>query len=291
MTENKTKKLQTLYRIIFSIFTAVVGLLLIIQLWGIYRSAPTHAFSRASIAKAVGEISVTLWLWIVCLFLNIVISRLYPQEPVKLKGGADTALLLAAMRKRFKENGKGVAGVKKQRLLRLVTRLVGGVLILFTSVWALSYLFDKDYVVKRSLAFFSSHNGIADRALSMLPWLAAAILVGIACAYVIEYTNRKELALLKAAFAEEFRLKKQGNTDGKSLLLDKGEEACDNSLQAKWARFYQSKSKQFTIALWALRGALFVSAIVLIILGVEWGGMDLILGKAREVCQQCIGLG
>jgi hypothetical protein len=40
-----------------------------------------------------------------------------------------------------------------------------------------------------------------------------------------------------------------------------------------------------------VRIGLFVAAVVLIILGINWGGMDLVFEKARSICQQCIGLG
>lgn len=290
MTDNKLTKLQTLYRILFSLTTAVVGLVFIMQLWGIYHSAPIHAFSRASIAKAFREISVLVWLWFVCFFLNIVISYVIPQEPAKLKGKADTAVLLTAMKKRFKENGKGVEGVQKQRIFRYVTLAVGLALIVFAALWAVSYLFDKNYEVNYTLEIFKSHNGLAARLISMTPWLLLGLLVGIAASFLVEYTRKKELSLLKAALADELRRKKAGEIFP-SMLLEKGEEPVDNSVKAKWLAFCGKHEKGFARGLWILRGALCVIAIVSIILGIQWGGMDNVLSKARELCTQCIGLG
>ena len=291
MTESNQKKLLRIYRILFSLTTAVVGLVFILQLWGIYRSQPQHAFSRASIGAALLEILPIVLLWLVCFILNIVCSRLYSQESVKLKAKINPSTALSSMKKRFVNGGKEVAGVRKTRILRYVVAAVGGIAITVCLLWGISYLFDKNYVVKRSLAFFKETNGVADRTLSMLPWLLLAAAVAVAVALLEEYLQKRELSLLQAALLDELRRKKAGETIENPLVLENGAGRANNGCKEKWKTFCKAKEKQLKIALWVVRGVLCVSAVVLIVLGINWGGMSLVFEKARSICQQCIGLG
>ena len=48
---------------------------------------------------------------------------------------------------------------------------------------------------------------------------------------------------------------------------------------------------QSPITLWGVRLAVLIVAIVFIILGVMNGGMADVLGKAINICTECIGLG
>lgn len=291
MTESNQKKLLRIYRILFSLTTAVVGLVFILQLWGIYRSQPQHAFSRASIGAALLEILPIVLLWLVCFILNIVCSRLYSQETVKLKAKINPSTALSAMRKRFVNGGKEVAGVRKTRILRYMVAAVGGIAIVVCLLWGISYLFDKNYVVKHSLAFFKETNGVADRTLSMLPWLLLAAAVAVAVALLEEYLQKRELSLLQAALLDELRRKKAGETIENPLVLESSANKENNGFKAKWKTFCKTKEKQLKITLWVVRGVLCISAVVLIILGINWGGMSLVFEKARSICQQCIGLG
>lgn len=282
MTERNQKKLLTIYRIIFSMATVCLGAALLAQLWGIYHSQPQHAFSRASVGSALKEILPVILLWFACFILNIVLTRIYPQEKTKLKASVDLALSLSAMRNRFVNGGKGVTGVQKLRILRYVVLAVGGIAIAFCGLWGISYLFDKNYVAKHSLAFFKETNAVADRTLSMLPWLMAAALVAVAVALVEEYLQKRELSLLQTALVNELRRKKARETIENPLVLE--------SVASKTSRPVKGKEKGNTV-LWIVRGALCISAVVLIILGIHWDGMALVFEKARSICQQCIGLG
>ena len=286
MKERNQKQLLTIYRIIFSIATVCLGIVMLVELWGIYHSQPAHAFSRASVGAALKEMLPILLLWVACWILNMVLTRLYPQEKSKLKATPDLSVTLSTMKKRFVNGGKGVAGMKGLRTIRRVTSVVGRVLIAVCLAWGVSYLFDKNYQVKHSLAFFKETNGVADRTLSMLPWLLAAAAIAVSVALIEEYLQKRELALLQAAMVEELLRKKAGEKIENPILLTASEMQKNKDEKAKG-----KQSSQSTKIIWVVRGVLCVSALVLIVLGIEWGGMSLVFEKARSICQQCIGLG
>ncbi len=271
----------------FLILTAFLGLLFIGQLWGIYRSAPRKAFSRASVAAAFYEIAPIVWLWVLALGVNILFSLSMPKRVEKIKGGMDNGVALRTWRKKFVDGGSEVAGVTRVRVLRYVAAAVGFAFIAFACVWSALYLLDDGYVVRRSGKFFATHNGLVDRLLTMLPWIGGAIAVGIALSYVWSFCCKREIALLKAEFTAAVLRKKKGETV--AILQEKG--AVDGSLSTKWLAFKRTHQKAFAYGLAGIRIGLCVAGVVLIVLGVQWGGMDLVFEKARSICQQCIGLG
>lgn len=293
MKETGKRKLRKLYNIIFAVFTVAVGLVIISQVWGIFRSAPEKAFSRASVGDRLIAVSPVLIAWIIGLVGSVLINKFTPKPPVlPLKGGLTSAQTLRSFGKRFKKGGEEVSGVPMLRFLRLAVLLTGGVFVVLSTVYGFIYLFDEGYVVKRSAHIFSSHRGAADRLVSATPWFALAILLVFLISIAREYLRVKEIALLKTAFADEMKKKKLGQLDGgSSILYEKGVDKEYRSWTEKVEIFFENKAKAFEIGRLVLRIGLFVSAVILIVLGVNWGGMDLVFEKARSICQQCIGLG
>ena len=291
---NRTGKLKfhRIYTILFAVFTLAVGLVLISQVWGIFRSAPEKAFSRASVGARLIKIAPVLVLWLIGLLGNILLSALTPKAVIPLKGEVDSADTLKNWQRKFVHSGKEVAGVQKVRAVRWLITLVGGAAVLFIVLFALSYLFDEEYTVKRGANIFTIHDGAADRLLCATPWLAAALLLGFLISFARDHTRREEISLLKGAFADAMRKKKLGDGDEAARMLrEKGEAGKTTVFSEKLEKFTKEKAKQLAIARLALRIGLFIAAIVLIVLGVNWGGMDLVFEKARTICQQCIGLG
>lgn len=292
MEKTGTEKIRRIYNIVFAVCTVAVGLLLISQVWGIFRSSPQKPYSRASVGERLIAVSPVLILWIVGLIGNTVLSAITPKTPISLKGETDSADALKKWQRRFVHSGKEVEGVRKLRVARLLTTIFGGVAILVLLLFGIGYLFDGNYVVKQSAEIFHHHNGAAARLISALPFLAAAILTGFIVSLACEHTRNREIERLKGAFADAMRQKKLGNADAAPRILREKDEAGKTLLLSeKWEKFTAEKAKFFSIARLSLRIGLFVAAVVLIVLGVRWGGMDLVFEKARSICQQCIGIG
>lgn len=290
MKETAKRKLRKIYNILFAVCTVAIGLTLISQAWGIFRSVSEKAFSRASVGERLLAISPALIAWFVAFIGSILVNFLMPKPPVlPIKSNVTGSHTLQTYAKRFKKGGQEVAGVSKIRVVRWLLAVIGGIAVTALLLWGISYLFDKTYVVKHSAHIFSSHNAAADRMLSAMPYFVLALVLGFLIITAYEYARAKEISLLKVAFVEEVKKQKSGE---KSLLLyEKGVDEEYVTLSEKWERFIQSKAKGFEIGLLSVRIFLLISAIILIILGIHWGGMDLVFEKARSICQQCIGLG
>ena len=292
MEEKKKNKIRSVYGIVFSALTVIVGIAIIVQLWRIYGSAPRKAFSRAKIAESFNQIAPLVWLWVLSLVGNAVLAFLCPVSCGKLKGGMDITVSLSGWRGRFVDEGKDLPKVRALRSIRLAACIVGGILITIAAIFGASYLFDTDYQPRFSAAIFTVHNAAADRLFAMFPWLLAAVVTGILVAYICERTRAKEIDVLKEEFAAQAKRKKSGEAE--PSCPDEKTVACvakKRERKAAWENFKKDKQKGLQIAVLAIRVGLLVAGVVLIILGIQWGGMDLVYEKARSICQQCIGLG
>ena len=290
MKETGKRKLRKIYNVFFAVFTLALGLVFISQVWGIFRSAPEKAFSRESVGARLIAISPVWITWLLGLIGSVVINALTPKSaPLPLKGGKTSAQTLLSFAKRFKKGGKEVAGVAKLRAARLAAVLAGFAMVLFALGFGVSYLFNENYVAKHSAHIFTSHRAAADRLVAAMPFFALALLVGFLISITCEHMRAKEIEKLKAAFAEEIIKKKKGETS--AILYEKGVDSEYVTLSEKWGIWLASNPKACKIGLLSARIGLFVAAVVLIILGINWGGMDLVFEKARSICQQCIGLG
>ena len=285
--KGKKQKISQIYGIVFSVLTVVVGAVIILQLWGIYKSAPRKAFTRAKVAESLREIAPILWAWAIALIGNIVLGVLAQTQP-KLKGGASSEISLARWRERVSGENKEVRALQ---IMRCVVYAVGGILIAAACIVAVSYLLDANYQPRFQANIFVIHNAAADRIVAMLPWAAAAITVGLLMSYIGEYTRNKQIALLKAQYASELKAQKEGKDEKVENPVAPAQKSQKQTLKTRWETFKSAHPMRFKNGLLYVRIGLCLAAVVLIILGVEWGGMDLVYEKARSICQQCIGLG
>ncbi|MDE7159164.1 MAG: hypothetical protein K2N74_06295, partial [Clostridiales bacterium] len=105
---------------------------------------------------------------------------------------------------------------------------------------------------------------------NVLPWVAVSFAVLVAAAVANGIIARKQLAELKT-------------------LIKTGNKQAPGETQSKLARIISVLSSD--IALWVVRGVVFVVAVTFIILGALNGGAHDVLVKAINICTECIGLG
>ena len=290
MKETGKRKLRKIYNALFAVFTLAVGLVFISQVWGLFRSAPEKAFSRESVGARLLAISPVWITWLLGLIGSVAVNAFMPKPAsLPLKSGKTSKQIWLSFAKRFKNGGKEVNGVAKLRMLRLAVRLVGFAVIIFALVFGSSYLFDENYAAKHAAHIFTSHRAAADRLVSAMPFFALALLVGFLISIACEHMRVREIEVLKAAFVEEMQKKKRGEIS--AILYEKGVDKEYVTLTEKWWIWLAKNPNACKIGLLSVRIGLFAAAVVLIILGVNWGGMDLVFEKARSICQQCIGLG
>lgn len=276
ITKDKGAKIRRVYEICLAGLTIEVGLLFIVQVWALF-SIGEKAFSRASVAEHFKPIAPFVWLWLVAIVGAVVIWSVFPAPKETAGAALDPKYTLQKLRRRLPETtGDPVSESKKQTIKRTVVWCVCAAFCIACAIVAIVYL-TGDITLKAQEGFFASH-GEAERLLRATPWVLGGLCAVVAASYYDGHSANKEISLVKAEIVENAKKGvKIAKRADKETLFDK---LCKKIpfLKSKWCMV-------------ALRAAIGVLAVVLIIIGIDNGGMADVLEKAINICTQCIGLG
>lgn len=277
MTENKGRTVRSVYGICLSVLTAVVGVLFIVQVWSIFRSAEQDPFTVERISAHFAQIAVPVWLWVAAVIGGGVLSYVFPEEEAKLKAYADVGKTLRRLKTRLPEDTEGMAEVNKENRIRKTVWIVAAALCVISAVVALVYLFDLEYTATFNTEFYQSHPE-AEKFVKIFPWLLASLCVCAGASVYEAYSVKKEIGQVKALIAESAKKGiKAAPKAEKPSLTDK-----------LYAKFSFLRSEKFLLG---VRIGLCAVGVVFVIVGIFNGGMKDVLTKAIEICTQCIGLG
>jgi len=270
MQENRKRLLTSLYRICFSVLTAVVGLLFIVQAWSIFRSAERGAYTVSRISEHFSQIVVPVILWGVALLVNIVLGWIYPDEKEKVKPYFTAEERIARLEKRLPKDAESLRLGK----MDVLGKVVGWGSLAFAAVAltvSLVYLFDKSYSPVLPEPFFLEMRGLSDRLVRVLLWCGGGVALVVAAVIFNDYLGRKKETAIKREIAE----------NAKNKIVVSPVKETEKNRSDKAAR----------IVVWVFRGVVGTVGIVLLIWGICNGGMADVLKKAINICTQCIGLG
>ncbi|MBQ8323468.1 MAG: hypothetical protein IJX91_05830 [Clostridia bacterium] len=276
MTESRKNTVRRIYSVCLAVWTAVVGVAFIVQIYSIYFSADKYTVQN--ISAHFQEIAVLFWLWIAGGIGGGILGWTFPQNKEKPKAYIETQAVLEKLKRRLPANGDDLSFVKKEKNIRLTLRIASAAACLIALVVSLTILLDKSYAPRFGSAFFTSHYGAADRLLRVFPWVLGAMLACIGTGIVSKYSYIRETDGVKKAIAENAKAGIKTESGEKRLTLSE-------KLAAKCA-FMQTKGWKIGV-----RAALGVLGVVLVIVGISNGGMRDVLMKAINICTQCIGLG
>ena len=298
MSKTIWQRIKSIYNAAFALYTVVVGVLFIVQVWSIYFSAESAPFSVTSISAAFKQIQWFVWEWIVLLAISVGLNIAIPSEKAKGKY-KDYATQLAKLKSRLPDDGKFVPNTGKLRLVRLIV-WAAALLTAAVAIGVSIYNVLGGYTPSFQAEIFAEHNGAAERLLVSLPWIAGALLLCVGAALCEHFTQGKEIGVIKNFIAQESKSKKDGNASvfqdelracGK---LDEYEKACAQAQRRrdkqKTANGEVNKRRTDKIV-WIARGVLACVGIAFVIVGICNGGMADVFEKARNICTQCIGLG
>ena len=127
-TMTKAQRVRTIYAAVFGLFTVLVGVLLIKQVWTIYFSAESKAFSVVSISAHFKQIQGFVWAWLGGLLINVVWGIVLPDVEKKSKY-VDYQAQLNKLRTRLPDAGKCLLNSEKSTWLRRILMWVCGVAI------------------------------------------------------------------------------------------------------------------------------------------------------------------
>ena len=277
MTKEKKSVFWLVYGIFLSVFTAVVGVLFIVQVWRIFNAGGKGGYTVPVISARFSEIAVPVYLWILAVLVGGVLSYVFPKAERKPKAYVETQIQLERLYKRV-DGATELPEVKKSQNFRLVLRIACLVLCLFSTVMGLNVLLNTSYTPKLTGEFFVGHNAVVDRLIFMLPWALGAGIAGWLTVILSEKSRMQEVTFLKETLVQQVK-------DQKTPSQKNSTESCEEH-SCKMCAFF--RSAKFLLG---IRIALAVIAVVLCVVGVFNGGMDDILKKAINICTQCIGLG
>lgn len=266
MTPDVKRRLHFWYGICLAVLTVIVGILFISQAADIYYSG--EGYSRELVIERCTAIAAPFWIWIAAIVAGGIIWMIYPAEKKKLKrlpdarGDVERFYKLAAKqsdKEGFDEAAKAVARERKVRRIVWISCMV---ICLICAGVGLYYLFNLP-------EYPSDPNEAVLRLVRTT--LICVIVAFIACcgATVFDTISAKKIA-----------------PQVKKMLAIGGRDQTQTAAKGKLATALESP-----ITLWAVRAIIFIIAIVFIVLGVLNGGMADVLGKAINICTECIGLG
>lgn len=268
MQQDRKRLLKSIYAVCFSVLTAVVGMLFIIQVCSIFRSAERAAFTRESISQHFKQIAVPVIFWTLALVVNIVLGYLYPEQKEKVKPYFTANDRIKRLQKRLPNDAK-VLRWQKTDTVGAVIGAIAAAFALSAVIVSLVYLLDKSYTPVLNETIFTGHNGAADRLVRVLIWCGGGMFLIVAAVLFNEYFARKKEEKIKREIAEN---------------AAKGVRVSAKKQEKKTWRYAN-------LTLWSARGVVAIVGIVFVITGIFNGGMADVLKKAINICTQCIGLG
>ena len=258
--QSKREKFRRVFALFLGVWTAFVGALFILQVWRIFLEG--DGFTVESVSVKFLEILAPFLIWVVAIVFGGVFALAFPtfEKSAAYIHSKNTLKKLTA-RLPQKDGGRYAFNA------RFVAWCVGFIVALVCAIVSLVYLTSSAYEPVSSGGFFLEHQE-AERLVRALPWVFAGFGAAIAVSFFEEYSLRKEISLVKTKLAENAK----------------------NGVVVK-ARNSQKTVKNNNRATFFVRVAVGSLAIILIVWGIANGGMADVLGKAINICTQCIGLG
>lgn len=265
----KSEKFRLIYSIFLGVFTVAVGIAIICVAADIYYSGKDTGviYSR----EIVGERLLYLAIPLIFLIAAIIFGAIFPLYQVKAKHAPEEKL------KRLqgkipasgdnKDFSAALAAYKKANIIRLVAWLVAVAVILAGVIVTLCYLVDTAHFKGGDIT-----EEIFALVRNILPWLCAAFAAAIAASIVSGVFASKQVSTAKTMI----------KTGDKSTAAQKP--------APKFLAMLRSLIDKPAF-IWAVRGCIFVIAVVFIIVGILNGGAQDVLIKAINICTECIGLG
>ncbi len=278
MTKENGEKIRAIYGIFIALFSAVIGVLFVVQVWRIYRAEPMGVeqahFSRARVAEYFRQIAIPVWFYVAALIGGTVLTWLYPTKPQRLKATVDSRTLLLRTKKRLPTAGalaeRSLCVEKTHKKFRVCVFAVCAGLVLTAAIVAALILFGVISSKWISWEFFVANDRAADKITQCAFYAFLSLALVSVAIYLYDGSMERE----RNAYLEIIKEGKKGDPV-------RGESPKREIFSEK------TKEKGVFIA----RISLAVIGVAFVCIGIWNGGMADVLAKAINICTQCIGLG
>lgn len=255
MTKISTKRARLIYGIMQSIVLLIAGICLIAACIGIYTSGGDPIYSREKVAQAFSPIAVPVYLCLVLILGGFLMSIGRPGETKKVKAEKNDALILRRLHSKL--DTPLPDAVLAQQRGRKLHRIITLVLLLAGSVVFLVYALNGDHFHQSEI-----NESMIHAMYWLIPCMAVPFGYAVFTAYFCRRSIRKEIDLMKQATA--------GIQAGKTAIVPANDP------------------KKLLLA---VRIAVLVIGIGLLVYGYCAGGTADVETKAVNICTECVGLG
>ena len=262
MTKKTANTIRLIYGCLLSVLLVVTGVLLMIECVNVYNIG-TRPFTPENISAAFGKIAIPVYITIGAVIIGIILKIALPEDKGKVKAIFDQKSVLARLEKKvvMPEGNCSGCPIRKEKIMRLIARLIVLVISLRSGAFALEYVLNFEN-------FTMDYNAC----------------IKLACIWVFAATIVVMGACIALVYFEEASYKRQ--IKAVKSLIAKGHVATPAAKEET----IETKKAKVPVAL-IVRLSILAVAIVFIILGAFNGGMADVLSKAINICTECIGLG
>ena len=256
MSLETRKILRRSVGIVLSVLLVVTGVLLLISCVRLYRSGDAP-FTRESVGAALRQLAVPLVLSVLGVIAAGVLALVLPVEEVKLRAKMTDEATLARLTQKVGTN----EAARKEARVRFTLR--AGLVISLVAAVVFSLLCTLN-VLRNEAASYNA-TVLAATVWTAVPFALAGI-YAVWISWLCQASVKREIAILRGD----------------------SEKSPQTVRECPLCGFLSTHKKQ---AMLALRCTLLAVAAVLIVVGILNGGMADVLGKAINICTECIGLG
>lgn len=255
MTKISKKHAHLIYGVMQSIVLLIAGICLIAACVGIYQSGGEPIYSREKVTEAFSPIAVPVYLCLVLIVGGFLMEISCPRETKKVKTEKNDALTLRRLHGKL--DTPLPDSVLTQQRSRKLHRIITLVLLLAGSVVFLVYALNGDHFHKSQI-----NESMIHAMYWLIPCMTIPFGYAVFTAYFCRRSIRKEIELMKQATA--------GIQSGKTAIVP---------------------AKDRKKLLLAVRIAVLVIGIGLLVYGYWAGGTADVETKAVNICTECVGLG
>ncbi len=274
MTEKTGKTVRLVYKIAFSVISAVCAALLIAMVCQIYFGGGDRPYTREIMGEHLRAIAAPLIIWIALILAGFVLWEIFPPEDEK-KNSLGARYTLFRLRKKLPVKvegellGEQAALERLEKIRKIVWYVCAGVCAVLAAA-GLSYLLNFNNFIQTQSDYVTQE--IISATIFVLPFIVCAFALCIGVVIYDGKSAKRELEYTKKLLKSGVKSEKQ---------LTKFQTVLNNILGA-------IESER---GIWISRGVVALVGVAFVIIGIADGGATDVLVKAINICTECIGLG
>ena len=256
-------RIHTGYGIFLAIVVVAVAVCFAVSCISIYRDGGSSPFTPESISAHFNKIAIPTYISIAALIIGAIIAIVMPEKESELGKIYNPYIPLRALGSRLKLSecdGELADDIRKERKFRILIRVLCAVICI--ALFGAALLFSLDF---SRFSATDVNREVLGCVLISLPLSLGALVLIFAAAMINSASAVRELEITKWAISRR-----------KSALMPKKEE---------------KESRLGSVSVNIFRVIVLGVGIAFVILGINNGGMEQVLGKAVRICTECIGLG